>query len=52
VSPTELAKRRFGRIAIANTDAAGASLAQAAFDEAFRAVRDLDPRVYGFYETV
>ncbi|MFT4196358.1 MAG: NAD(P)-binding protein [Pseudoxanthomonas sp.] len=52
VSPTELARRRFGRIAIANTDAAGASLAQAAFDEAFRAVRDLDPRIYGFYETV
>ena len=34
-------RRRFGRIAIANSDAAGVSLTQAAFDQANRAVREL-----------
>ena len=34
-------RRRFGRIAIANSDAAGISLTQAAFDQAHRAVQEL-----------
>jgi hypothetical protein len=34
-------RRRFGRIAIANSDAAGVSLTQAAVDQANRAVREL-----------
>ena len=35
------ARKRFGRIAIANSDAAGVSLMQAAFDQGNRAVREL-----------
>jgi spermidine dehydrogenase len=35
------ARSRFGRIAIANSDAAGVSMTQAAFDQANRAVREL-----------
>jgi len=34
-------RRRFGRITIANSDAAGVSLTQAAFDQANRAVKEL-----------
>jgi spermidine dehydrogenase len=34
-------RKRFGRIAIANSDSAGVSMAQAAFDQANRAVKDL-----------
>jgi spermidine dehydrogenase len=34
-------RRRFGRIAIANSDAAGVSMTQAAFDQANRAVKEL-----------
>ncbi|SEL60787.1 spermidine dehydrogenase [Pseudoxanthomonas sp. GM95] len=51
VSPTVLAKQRFGRIAIANSDASGQGLASTAFDEAFRAVRELERHDYGYYET-
>lgn len=49
---TEIARRRFGRIAIANCDAAGIGLVQMAFDEAFRAVRELDHKDYGFFERI
>jgi spermidine dehydrogenase len=35
------ARKRFGRIAIANSDASGVSMTQAAFDQANRAVREL-----------
>ena len=34
-------RQRFGRITIANSDAAGVSMTQAAFDQANRAVKDL-----------
>jgi spermidine dehydrogenase len=39
--PCLKARKRFGRIAIANSDAAGISMTQAAFDQANRAVREL-----------
>lgn len=51
ISPTLIAKQSFGRIAIANSDASGVGIAQTAIDEAARAVRDLEPRTYGYYET-
>lgn len=51
ISPVQLARRRFGRIAIANTDASGIGLVQTAFEEAARAVDDLEERTYGFFET-
>lgn len=52
LSPTVTAKQKFGRIAICNSDAAGTSLVQSALSEAFRAVNDLRPKAYGFYEIV
>jgi spermidine dehydrogenase len=39
--PWVLGRQRFGRIAVANSDAAGDSVSQAAIDEAHRAVNDL-----------
>jgi spermidine dehydrogenase len=51
LSPPLIAKQKFGRIAIANSDASGVGIAQTAIDEACRAVRDLQPRTYGYYET-
>jgi spermidine dehydrogenase len=39
--PCVRARQRFGRIAIANSDAAGICMTQAAFDQANRAVREL-----------
>jgi spermidine dehydrogenase len=39
--PWVLGRQRFGRIAVANSDAAGDSVSQAAIDEAYRAVNDL-----------
>jgi spermidine dehydrogenase len=52
LSPTIVAKQKFGRIAICNSDAAGTSLVQSAISEAYRAINDLKPRSYGFYEVV
>jgi spermidine dehydrogenase len=52
LSPTIPAKQKFGRIAIANSDAGGQSLANAAIAEAWRAVSDLEPRAYGYYEAI
>jgi spermidine dehydrogenase len=40
-SPWVKGRQRFGRIAIANSDAAGVSMTQAAFDQANRAVKEL-----------
>ena len=40
-APWVLGRKRFGRIAIANTDAAAICLTQAAFDQAHRAVQEL-----------
>jgi spermidine dehydrogenase len=50
-SPWVKGRQRFGRIAIANSDAAGVSMTQAAFDQANRAVKELlydvaDPTFY------
>jgi spermidine dehydrogenase len=39
--PCDLARQRFGRIAIANSDAAAAAYTDQAIDQAFRAVREL-----------
>jgi spermidine dehydrogenase len=50
--PTVIARQKFGRIAIANSDAGGVSTMQTAFDQAWRAVNDLEPRPYGFYERI
>lgn len=50
--PTVIARQKFGRIAIANTDAAGSSNMQTAFDQAFRAINDLDGREYGQAEFI
>ena len=50
--PTVIGRQKFGRIAIANTDAGGVSTAQTAFDQAYRAVNDLEARAYGFYEHI
>jgi spermidine dehydrogenase len=40
-TPCEIARRRFGRIAIANSDAAAAAYTDQAIDQAYRAVRDV-----------
>jgi spermidine dehydrogenase len=50
--PNITARQRFGHITIANSDASGVDLVQTAFDEAFRAVRDLEPNRYGYYELI
>jgi spermidine dehydrogenase len=50
--PNLIARQRFGHITIANSDASGVDLVQTAFDEAFRAVRDLEPNRYGYYERI
>ena len=50
--PPVVARQPWGRIAIANTDAGGVSTMQTAFDQAFRAVNDLQQRDYGFYEHI
>jgi spermidine dehydrogenase len=42
--PYEVAHRRVGRIAIANSDAGWSPYAHAAIDEAHRAVGELRPR--------
>jgi spermidine dehydrogenase len=52
LSPTVMAKQKFGNIAICNSDAGGQSLANAAIAEAWRAVDDLQPRAYGYYELI
>src|SRR5262249_34692027 len=52
VAPNVTARRRFGHITIANSDASGVDLVQTAFDEAFRAVRELEPNRYGYYERI
>lgn len=50
--PNVIARQRFGRIAIANTDAGGVSTMQTAFEQAYRAVNDLERRAYGFYDSI
>jgi spermidine dehydrogenase len=52
LSPTIHAKQKFGRITICNSDAGGQSLANAAIAEAWRAVSELEPRAYGYYEAI
>ena len=50
--PTVVGHERFGRITIANSDAAGLSLAQAAMDEGYRAASELVPRNYGYFNEI
>jgi spermidine dehydrogenase len=45
----ETGRRKFGHITIANSDASGVDNAQTAIDEAARAVRELEHRMYGYY---
>jgi spermidine dehydrogenase len=52
LSPTIYAKQKFGRITICNSDAGGLSLANSAIAEAWRAVSELEPRAYGYYEAI
>ena len=40
-APCEVGRRRFGRITIANSDAAAAAYMDQAMDQAFRAVNEL-----------
>ena len=47
--PWVVARQRFGRITIANTDAAGICLTQAAFDQAYRAVDELHRRPMAYW---
>jgi len=51
VAPYLIATRKWGRITIANSDAARVGLATTAIQEAWRAVSDLEQRDYGYYET-
>jgi len=51
VAPNLIATRKWGRITIANSDAARVGLATTAIYEAWRAVSDLETRDYGYYET-
>ena len=41
-SPCEIGRKRFGRIAIANSDAAAAAYTDSAIDQACRAVNELN----------
>jgi spermidine dehydrogenase len=50
--PFEIGRKKFGHITIANSDASGIDNAQTAMDEAARAVRELEPRAYGYYESI
>ena len=43
------ASQKFGRITIANSDASGVCLTQAAFDQAHRAVDELNPRPMAYW---
>ena len=47
--PWVRARQKFGRITIANTDAIGVCLTQAAFDQAHRAVDELNPRPMAYW---
>jgi spermidine dehydrogenase len=50
--PFVIGRRKFGRIAIANSDSSGIDNAQTAMDEGARAVRELEPRNYGYYSQI
>ncbi|GGD85268.1 spermidine dehydrogenase SpdH [Croceicoccus mobilis] len=52
MKPNHIARKPFGRIAVANSDAAGVSTMNAAFDQAYRAVNDLQQRAYGYYDHI
>ena len=48
--PYVRARKRFGRITIANSDAGAVHLTNAAFDQAYRAVDELNPRHMGWWQ--
>ena len=48
--PWVRARKRFGRITIANSDAGAVHLTNCAFDEAYRAVDELNPRHMGWWQ--
>jgi spermidine dehydrogenase len=50
--PWVVGRKRFGRITIANSDAVGVCLTQAAFDQAHRAVDELLPRSTAWWNRV
>jgi spermidine dehydrogenase len=43
-APNVVGRKRFGRIAIANSDAGAVAYMNVAIDEAYRAVRELSPQ--------
>lgn len=45
-------RQKFGRIAIANSDSSGVDTIETAFNEAARAVRELEPHVSGRYGVI
>jgi len=51
-APCEIARRPFGKIAIANSDASGQDLCNTAIDQGLRAVRDIEPQRYGYFERI
>jgi spermidine dehydrogenase len=51
ISPPIIARQKFGRIAIANSDAAAMGTASAAIEQAARAVHDLETSNIGIFET-
>ena len=50
--PWVVGRKRFGRITIANSDAEGVCLTQAAFDQAHRAVDELMPRHVAWWNRI
>ena len=50
--PCEIARRRFGRISIANSDASGQDLCNTAIDQGFRAVEEMVPHNYGYFNRI
>lgn len=50
--PCEIARRQFGRIFIANSDASGQDLCNTAIDEAYRAVEEMVPHNYGYFNRI
>ncbi|MGY6768490.1 NAD(P)-binding protein [Komagataeibacter sp. NFXK3] len=50
--PCEIARRQFGRISIANSDASGQDLCNTAIDQAWRAVEEMVPHNYGYYNRI
>lgn len=51
-APCEIARKPFGKIKIANSDASGQDLCNTAIDMGLRAVRETAPRRYGYFKRI